>query len=178
MTTVAINVPFNMPVNYEIKSTHNNTNGARCYKNATPELRAQARQENNKQRVKFLVPETISVSELLVESSSKRGKFLVPETIQASQLLTETKEIDFSLAEFAVPVTTIHAKNFLGGIKLTVPPGVRVETQTEMGCCSRDSKPVIDCATGPLIIVKGARFPSDIHVKVNREVPPITIVHS
>lgn len=155
----------------EIESTYN-ANGARYYKNPCQEMLARA--QGNDERIGGMI---------FVESSGKRGKFLVPDTIKVSQFLTETKEIDFSEADFAVPVTTIHVKDFLGGIRLTVPPGVRVETQA-VGFLSdtKYSKALAgdnatDYNNGPLIIVKGAHILSKINVKVNSEVPPITIIH-
>merc|ERR1712228_771990 len=109
----------------------------------------------------------------------KRGKFIVPKTIKVNQFVTGTKEIDFSLADFAVPVTTIYVKDVLGGVKLIVPPGVRVEDQA-VGVISdtKHSKAdgVSDYENGPLIIVKGAHVLSKVNVKVNKRVPPITIV--
>mmetsp|Transcript_10185 Transcript_10185/g.14947 ORF Transcript_10185/g.14947 Transcript_10185/m.14947 type:complete len:143 (-) Transcript_10185:14-442(-) len=88
------------------------------YKNPTIEMLAEA--EENDLRMGGAI--------FIQKSSCKGGKFLAPRKIKINQILTDSKKIDFSLAYFAVPVTTIHVKDFLGGVKLTVPLGVRVET--------------------------------------------------
>ena len=170
ITNHYINTSSNIPAinEIEIESASCDTNGARYYKNPTPEMLAQA--EENNQRMGGMI---------FIESSGKRGKFIAPKTIKVNQFITETKEIDFSLADFAVPVTTIHVKDFLGGIRITVPPGVRVEEQT-VGIISdtKLSKAVSGTSyeDGPLIVVKGAHVLSKVNVKVNNEVPPIAIL--
>lgn len=148
------------------------TNGARYYKKPTVEMLTQACE----------IDERIG-GMIFVETSEKRGKFIVPRTIKVSQFLTETKKIDFSEADFALPVTTIYVKDFLGGIQLIVPPGVHVETHVAglLSKTTHSKSVIVDNATDyencpPIIVVKGTHVLSKVKVKVNMKVPPITIV--
>jgi hypothetical protein len=108
------------------------------------------------------------------------GKFTVPKTIHVGQVLTATK-IDLSVADFVHPVSTISVGTVLGGLKVTVPRGVRVETHGIgiLGAFRGIDSQTVNAGQGqdaPLVIVQGMTILGGATVVVNRGVPPIHVI--
>ena len=61
-------------------------------------------------------------------SCPNRRKFTVPKNVHVGQVLNG-QTLDLSYADFVHPITTISVGTVLGGCKVIVPRGVRVETK-------------------------------------------------
>ena len=113
-------------------------------------------------------------------SGRTKGKFTVPKTIHCGQILTGNK-LDVSIADFVHPVTTILVGTILGGFKLTVPRGVRVETQGFgiLGGFKGLSSQTVHAGevdNTPLIVLQGAAILGGAKVVVNDSVPPVQVI--
>mmetsp|Transcript_10021 Transcript_10021/g.23425 ORF Transcript_10021/g.23425 Transcript_10021/m.23425 type:complete len:203 (-) Transcript_10021:320-928(-) len=109
-----------------------------------------------------------------------RGKFTVPKSIKAGHLLSDDK-IDLSYADFVHPVTKITAGAILGGLKVVVPKGVRVEMQG-IGILGsfeyrHKGQTVGVDHDSPLVVLKGFSILGGVDVKVNESVPPVRVMH-
>ena len=113
-------------------------------------------------------------------SGCTKGKFTLPKTIHCGQILTGNK-LDLSIADFVHPVTTILVGTILGGFKLIVPRGVRVETQgfgILGGFKGLRSQTVHagEVDNAPLIVLQGAAILGGAKVVVNDSVPPVQVI--
>lgn len=144
----------------------NEEGGAKYYKNPSPSMLEEA-MKNEK-----------AGGAIFMESEDKSGKFVVPKEVKVMQFVTDSLTLDFSVADFVFETTTITVKDFLGGVKVKVPPGVRVESKT-MNFLSDMSKKLADAhavADSPRIVIKGVSFMGKVDIKVNDKVPPIVVV--
>eukprot|EP00980_Cylindrotheca_fusiformis_P030560 scaffold25035_cov162-Cylindrotheca_fusiformis.AAC.3 len=114
-----------------------------------------------------------------VRTTERNGKYTAPKTISVLTLAGGAK-IDFSLADFVYPETTILVASCITGrLTVEVPRGVRVEIRG-IGILGRmrgledQNMPVGQ--SGPLIIVKGAAIMGGVKVVLNENVPPIKVV--
>ena len=115
-----------------------------------------------------------------VSGARTKGKFTVPQTIHCGQILTGNK-LDLSKADFVHPVTTILVGTILGGFKLIVPRGVRVDTNgfgILGGFKGIQSQTVHagEVDNAPLIILHGFAILGGAKVSVNYDVPPVQVI--
>lgn len=109
-----------------------------------------------------------------------QGKFTLPKTIHCGQILKGNK-LDLSRADFIHPVTTILVGTILGGFKLVVPRGVRVET-TGFGILggfqglSSQNVNAGQVDDAPMVVVQGMAILGGVKVTVNHEVPAVQII--
>ena len=157
--------------------------GALYFKNPSPEMIAKSNSQ-------------VSGGILFIQGPSVGGKFTVPKTLNVGHILSGEK-VDLSMADFVHPITTIYVGTILGGIKIFVPPGVRVETSgigilggfkgVNDGCSHRRSRS--SCSSrnlhshqphagqdAPTIQVTGLSILGGVKVIVNDKVPPVRIV--
>lgn len=120
----------------------------------------------------------LSFGVLFIGTPRQMGKFTVPKKISVVSVLDGTK-IDLSIADFVFPVTWIRVfPSVLSGVEITVPRGVRVETQGLgiLGGIKGISQNIPVSDDGPRVVVQGLTVLGGIKVKVNYEVPPVQIV--
>lgn len=116
----------------------------------------------------------------LATACHKGGKFTLPKTIHCGQILTGNK-LDLSRADFVFPVTTIIVGTILGGMKVIVPRGVRVET-TGFGILGgfkglpSQTVNASQVDNAPLLIVQGLSILGGAKVSVNHDVPPVQVI--
>jgi len=113
-------------------------------------------------------------------SCRKAGKFTLPKTIHCGQILTGSR-LDLSRADFVYPVTTIKVGTILGGFKLTVPQGVRVETHGLgiLGSFEGLGSQTVNAGqvdNAPLLILQGVAILGGTKVTVNHDVPAVQVI--
>lgn len=109
----------------------------------------------------------------------QKGKFTVPQNVSVGRILGGVK-LDLSLADFVHPTTIITVGAILGDLHVTVPRGVRVETQG-LGILGsfrglKGGQTVHAGEEAPLVIVRGLTILAGSKVQVNNDVPPLRIV--
>lgn len=151
-----------------------NDGGAVYFKNPTKEMIEQSRQ-SQRTSVGIMVIQTAKVFQ--------GQKFTLAKTITASHVMSGDT-IDLSTADFVHPKTTIVVTAILAGVKVIVPPGVRVEAQGvgilgEFGeiASRKNVKQSVGQRDGPLVVLKGLALLGAASVKVNNQVPPIRVVY-
>jgi hypothetical protein len=146
---------------------HDTVNSALYFKNPSPEIMGRAKSFG------------FNLGVLFIATCNPRGKFTVPKSIVVVSVLSVCK-INLSIADFVHPVTTILViPSVLSGLLITVPRGVRVETQGIgiIGVIWGLSTQNIHVGQeGPLLIVKGLTVMGGVKVSVNKKVPPVTVV--
>jgi hypothetical protein len=99
---------------------------------------------------------------------SRRGQWSVPGTINAVAFMGGV-EIDLRGAELSSPVTDIHVLAVMGGVEITVPPGVRVESNgfAIMGGFEDSVAPYTTTdPNAPLVRVSGFALMGGVEVRV------------
>jgi hypothetical protein len=147
-------------------SSETETEGALFWKNPSPALLARATSQ-------------IEGGILFIQTPNyTKGKFALAKTLNVGHILSGTK-IDLSRADFVHPVSTIYTGTILGGVKVIVPRGVRVETHG-IGILGEfegmRSQTVNAGQDAPLIVVNGLAILGGVKVIVNDSVPPVRIV--
>ena len=115
---------------------------------------------------------------LFIATSNQNGKFTVPKYIYGGAILSGI-HLDLSAADFVHPETKINAGTILGGLKLIVPRGVRVETRGVGilgGFKGLNTQNVHAGQDAPLVTVYGLAILGGLKVTVNENVPPVRIV--
>lgn len=116
---------------------------------------------------------------LFIESCGSRssGKYTVPKEIASGRILSGDK-IDLSYADFVHPVTTISTGTILGGLKVVVPRGVRVETRGLgiLGGFKGLNNTVHAGQEAPLVVVQGLAILGGVKVSLNRDAPPLRVI--
>ena len=142
---------------------------ARYYKSPTPDMLERA-----------LHTQKTSGGILFVHVlSNYRGKFAVPRSIKSGHILSGDK-IDLSYADFVHPVTKINVGVLLGGVKVVIPRGVRVEMKG-IGILGgfeyrRKGQTVGVDYDAPLVVLEGFSMLGGVDVKVNESVPPVRVI--
>jgi len=142
------------------------TEGALYWKNPSPALLARATSQTEAGILFIQTP------------NYAKGKFALAKSLSVGHILSGTK-IDLSRADFVHPITTIHAGTILGGVKVIVPRGVRVETNgigILGGFKGMQSQTVNAGQDAPLIVINGLAILGGVKVIVNTTVPPVRIV--
>ena len=115
---------------------------------------------------------------LFIETSGSAGKFTLAKEIGVGRILGGDK-IDLSRADFVHPITTITAGTILGGLKVIVPRGVRVETRglgILGGFKGLSNQTVHAGEQAPLVIIQGLSILGGVKVTLNEYVPPLKII--
>ena len=115
---------------------------------------------------------------LFIGTWGSGGKFTLAKEIAVGRILGGDK-IDLSRADFVHPITTISTGNILGGLKVIVPRGVRVETRglgILGGFKGLDSQTVHAGQDAPLVIIQGLAILGGVKATINHDAPPLKIV--
>lgn len=151
-----------------------NDGGAVYFKNPTKEI---IKQSQKSQRT------SVGIMVIQMAKAFQGQKFTLAKTITASHIMSGGT-IDLSTADFVHPKTTIVITAILAGVKVVVPPGVRVEARGvgiagEFGeIASRQTvKQSAGQRDGPLVVLKGLALLGAASVKVNDQVPPVRVVY-
>src|SRR5688500_2653194 len=104
----------------------------------------------------------------LMSGVTRRGHWVVPRTLNTIALMGGM-ELDFRSAQLTHPLTEINILVVMGGIVVTVPPGVRVESEgfAIMGGFEdgRSAASTTD-PSAPLIILKGFALMGGVELRV------------
>lgn len=109
------------------------------------------------------------------------GKFVVPQKVRITVIM-HGGELDLSHALFVFPVTDISLLCICGGVRIVLPPGVRVEN-TGLGVCgdfSSEMHSAVNLDPGsnldaPLVRISGMAICGGATSEVNVGVLPLTI---
>ena len=115
---------------------------------------------------------------LFIEMSCPKGKYTLPKFVHVGQVLNGQK-LDLSYADFVYPITTISVGTVLGGCKVIVPRGVRVETKglgILGGFKGLSSTAIHAGQDAPTLVVQGVSILGGVKVTVNTNVPPVRVV--
>jgi zinc-ribbon domain len=106
------------------------------------------------------------------------GKLTLAKEIAVGRILGGDK-IDLSYADFVHPVTTITTGTILGGLKVIVPRGVRVETRglgILGGFKGLNGQTVHAGQEAPLVVIQGLSILGGVKVDLNERAPPLRII--
>lgn len=122
--------------------------------------------------------QTDAMGGILFANSSGTGKFTVPRTIYAGHILARST-LDLSRADFVFAQTVIRSTSIVGGFRLIVPRGVRVEAKG-MGIVGSFRGPRLQSVDpeqdAPRVVLQGFSILGAITVKVNEDVPPVQVI--
>ena len=158
--------------------------GATFYKHPTPEMLQHAKGYDAMGGILFIKASTCSFpyNKGCHDHSGGGGghKWTVPETIHMGHILTGT-HLDLSCADFIFPTTTITIGTVLGGAKIVVPRGVRVETRGLgiLGGFQGLTTQTVNAhraADAPLLVVQGLAILGGAKVEVNHNAPPLRVI--
>lgn len=103
----------------------------------------------------------------ILGGSSRKGVWVPPRRLHAVAVMGGA-ELDFREARFGAPVVEVDAFALMGGIHVTVPPGVRVEAHgfgIMGGFDDRSSNAKADPAA-PLLRIRGFALMGGVHIEV------------
>jgi hypothetical protein len=104
----------------------------------------------------------------LMSGVVRKGRWVVPGRIRAVAIMGGI-ELDLSAAELTAPITEIHVTAIMGGVVVSVPPGVRLESDGLAilgGFEDQLHEPASGDPNAPVVRVRGLAFMGAVETKV------------
>lgn len=120
------------------------------------------------------VPQVSSPSQNLWFGDLKRGGDMQLATTETFFLVFGNTELDLREASLSAPTTTLHITSIFGDVKITVPPGIRVENRMSLvfGDVKADQGPRLSPGA-PVVVLTGHATFGNVKITVAEPGAPL-----